>query len=531
MSDSQPSSLAPGDSFGHYQIVERLGHGGMGEVFLAYDSKLERRIAVKVLSPELVSHADWFSRFLREARSVAALNHPNIVTIYSVEEGRGQHLLMMELVEGTTLRRILPTHGFSFSQFFGIAVGLTNALSAAHERGVAHRDLKPENVMITPSGWVKVLDFGLAKRTPVETSLTSFDTTLTVAGHVVGTVSYMSPEQAAGLSVDHRSDIFSLGVMFYEMLSGVRPFSGETASQVIASILRDTPQPLETRRTDLPVGLARAVETCLCKDRAGRFESVRELQSVLRDVGRQVDAQALQPMSSTSFADTRGSRLRLTAVLAGVFLLNWIETTVEGAVRTEVVSGLGYDMARAFAWLEGGLSFERHDLTNAAAVFGGSFSYFVLPILMLTALVITLWRRPAIDGYRVLVLAFVVTYAISFLFFVFLPVPERWAFPASNAILLSDLWSTRLIELLRPFSGLDNCFPSFHVAATVDMVLVGLIYKVRFRHALGLLGAAVITSTYLLGIHWLADIGAGLALGAISVRVAGVLNERFSGPV
>jgi len=358
---------------------------------------------------------------------------------------------------------------------------------------------------------------------------------------VIGTMAYMSPEQAMGLPVDHRSDIFSLGVVFYEMLSGVRPFSGETAPQVVASILRDAPHPLQIQRPDLPSALVGAIETCLCKDRLGRFETARELQSVLRDLARQVDIQ--QGLSRTSLrtetSDSRSipsggllsaahSRGVLTAVLGGVFVLNWIETTIERAVKPGVVPGLGYDMARAFNWLEGGLTFERHDLTNSVAVYGASFAYFFLPVLMLTGLITALWRRTSVDGYRILVLAFAITYAISFGFFVLLPVPERWAFPYSNAILLSDVWSTRLIKLMRPFSGLDNCFPSFHVAAMVDMTLVGYVFNVRFRHTLGLLGASVIVSTYLLGIHWLADIGAALALGVISVCVAVILNERLA---
>jgi membrane-associated phospholipid phosphatase len=185
-------------------------------------------------------------------------------------------------------------------------------------------------------------------------------------------------------------------------------------------------------------------------------------------------------------------------------------------------------MAKAFSWIEGGLSFERHDLANAVAVYGGSFAYFFLPVLLLAATIAVLWLRPTVDGYRIMTLALGVSYIVSLVFFLLLPVPERWAYPDSQAILLSDLWSTRLIEMMRPVSGLDNCFPSFHVSGTFDLVLVWYVLRLRGRAAVACLGAAIAVSTLLLGIHWIADIVAGMALAVVSVRLALLLNARIA---
>ena len=274
-----------GATLGHYRIVELLGKGGMGEVYLAEDTKLQRRVALKILNPDLAGDADRRERFEREARAAAALNHPNIVTIHSVETVGDVVFLTLELVDGQTLADILPSSGLSLDRILAIAIPLTDAVGAAHQRGIVHRDLKPANVMIASDGRVKVLDFGLAKLRE-ESQLP--DNTLgptrahTADGRILGTVAYMSPEQAEGRSVDQRSDVFSLGVMLYEMAAGERPFKGDTALSILSSILRDTPRPLSDLKRDLPGDFARIIRRCLAKDPEDRYQTAKDLRNDLR---------------------------------------------------------------------------------------------------------------------------------------------------------------------------------------------------------------------------------------------------------
>jgi eukaryotic-like serine/threonine-protein kinase len=244
-------------------------------------------VALKVLPPEMARDPDRLRRFQREARAVAALNHPHIVTIYSVEQAAGLHFLTMELVDGQSLDRVIPEGGLPLERILTIAVALADGLAAAHEKGIVHRDLKPCNVMVTRDGRVKVLDFGLAKQ--LRATDPDGDTTLTSAGHtavgvVMGTPAYMSPEQVAGRIVDHRTDLFSLGVILYEMASGERPFQGHSSAELASAILRDTPCALGERRQDLPEALARVIERCLAKGSADRFPSARDLCDALRGV-------------------------------------------------------------------------------------------------------------------------------------------------------------------------------------------------------------------------------------------------------
>jgi eukaryotic-like serine/threonine-protein kinase len=238
-------SLATG-WLAHYRLIDKLGAGGMGEVYLAQDTKLDRRIALKVLPPEAASDPARLERFQREARAVAALNHPHIVTLYSVEEANGVHFLTMERVEGRSLDRIIPERGLPLARLLEIAVALSDALTAAHDKGIVHRDLKPANIIVGENGRPKVLDFGLAKlsHAPVSAGLDSELSTQarTREGVVMGTVPYMSPEQLSGRPLDHRTDLFSLGVMLYEMASGHRPFQGESSAELVSSILRTCPR-------------------------------------------------------------------------------------------------------------------------------------------------------------------------------------------------------------------------------------------------------------------------------------------------
>jgi serine/threonine protein kinase/tetratricopeptide (TPR) repeat protein len=260
----------------------------MGEVYRAADTKLGRDVALKFLPADMAGDPKRLSRFQREARAVAALNHPNIVTIFSVEEIEGVHFLTMELVEGEPLGKLIPAGGLQPAQIVEIAHAMADALAAAHEKGIIHRDLKPANVMVTRDGRVKILDFGLAK----ETHPASFDgTTMTLpdrtqAGVVMGTPAYMSPEQIAGGPVDHRSDIFSLGVVLYEMATGQRPFQGQSYAELASSILRDSPSLVSEVRPGLPADLAQIVRRCLEKDPNHRLQTARDIANQFAETAK-----------------------------------------------------------------------------------------------------------------------------------------------------------------------------------------------------------------------------------------------------
>src|SRR5215471_164287 len=224
--------LASGSSLGSYTIVAPLGTGGMGEVYRAHDPRLGRDVALKVLPADMATDPSRHERFTREARAIAALNHPHIVTIYSTEEADGIRFLTMELVEGQPLDGLIPANGMPLARFLELALPLADALSAAHQKQITHRDLKPANIMVASNGRVKVLDFGLASApaasTAPDVSLADLVTSphVTTPGTIIGTMPYMSPEQVEGKPLDHRTDLFSLGVMFHEMLVGTRPFRG-----------------------------------------------------------------------------------------------------------------------------------------------------------------------------------------------------------------------------------------------------------------------------------------------------------------
>ncbi len=283
-----------GTTLGHYRILDKLGQGGMGEVFLALDTKLDRQVALKILRSESADLEDRLRRFQREARAVAALNHPNIVTIYSVEEADGLHFLTMEYVEGKTLSKLIPKNGLELERFFELSIPLADALSAAHERGVIHRDLKPGNVMVGRDGRVRVLDFGLAKLRPFNTGHQSPVGTeepteeLTAEGRIVGTTPYMSPEQLKGDHVDPRADIFALGVVLYQMATGRHPFSKESSAEVISAILSETPPPVTEVNARLPRHLGRVIRHCLEKDPNQRLQTALDAKNELVELQEEV---------------------------------------------------------------------------------------------------------------------------------------------------------------------------------------------------------------------------------------------------
>jgi serine/threonine protein kinase/Tfp pilus assembly protein PilF len=277
-----------GKTLSHFKILEQIGEGGMGAVYKAEDTNLHRQVALKMLREEMASNPDRLERFRREAQAVAALNHPNIVTIYSIEEAPEGHFMTMELVQGKGLDELVTGDGMSSERMMEIARPLIQALVAAHQRGITHRDLKPANVMMTKDGQVKVLDFGLAKLTAAADSGEHQDLptqTLTQIGTVVGTIPYMSPEQVQGQAVDHRTDIFSLGVILYEMATGRKPFDGANSAEVASKILRDTPESIAVTRPDIPGELGRVIGRCLEKEPELRYQSAADILTALSSVG------------------------------------------------------------------------------------------------------------------------------------------------------------------------------------------------------------------------------------------------------
>ena len=278
--------LTAGEHLGHYEIHALLGAGGMGEVYRATDTRLGREIALKVLPAEMAADHDRLMRFHREAKAAAALNHPNIVTLYSAEEIDGIHFFTMELVDGRPLDELIPAEGFPADRVVELATSLAEAIAAAHDKGLVHRDLKPANILVTSDQHVKVLDFGLAKDV-LAGGQDGHTITYgpTQAGVIMGTPLYMSPEQISGADVDHRTDVFSLGIILFEMLTGHRPFRGASQAELTAAILRDPPPPVT--KPDVPSSLIALIDQCLAKAVGGRLQSARLLASGLRDISRQ----------------------------------------------------------------------------------------------------------------------------------------------------------------------------------------------------------------------------------------------------
>jgi TolB-like protein len=282
-----------GKQLNHYKILDKLGEGGMGAVYLAEDVRLNRKVALKLLPGDMAQDPERLKRFEREAKVVASINHPNIVTLYSVEEADGVKFITMELVDGDTVGDLLPENGFSLEEFFDISIPLVEALGAAHAKGITHRDLKPANVMVTKDQRVKILDFGVAKlQAPegAEGDVGMATQELTQQGTFLGTVAYMAPEQVKGDAPDHRSDIFALGIILYQLATGKRPFSAESPAEVISSILRDEPTPITEIKVDLPYHLGRIVRRCLEKNPELRYQQTAELRNDLRNLRREVDA-------------------------------------------------------------------------------------------------------------------------------------------------------------------------------------------------------------------------------------------------
>jgi len=325
-------AVAAGTRFDRYEIISPLGAGGMGEVYLARDTRLERKIALKLLLEDRTKDDQRVLRFEQEARAASALNHPNIITVYEIGDSDSTHFIATEFIEGLTLRQILADGKMSAIAAIDVAVQIASALSAAHEAGIIHRDIKPENVMLRGDGIVKVLDFGLAKLTEkgvgsgewgkdtVPHSPLSAPFLATDPGTVMGTANYMSPEQARGLRVDARTDIFSLGVMLYEMIAGRAPFTGPTPVDVMTQVLEREPRPLSSFSYSAPPELQRIVGKALRKDREERYQTIKDLLLDLKSLKRELEATATLTYPANQGAMDSGSKVAPgyeTAVIPG----------------------------------------------------------------------------------------------------------------------------------------------------------------------------------------------------------------------
>ncbi len=312
--NGQPDVLI-GQTIGHYKISKRIGAGGMGEVYLATDITAGRKAAIKLLPARFTGNVERLTRFEQEARAVVGLNHPNILTVYEIGEDHSIHYIASELIEGETLRQCLMRGRMQLSEAVDVAVQVTSALAAAHEAGIVHRDIKPENIMLRPDGYVKVLDFGIAKLAESAFaeataegagSMTLAETNL---GSIQGTVRYMSPEQACGAPIDKRTDIWSLGVVLYEMVTGHAPFAGDAPGEVMASILEKEPPALTSYITKTPPELQQIISKTLRKEREERYHSAREPLEALQSLRRRMEFKAELGRSPSA-----RSRLRWTAV-------------------------------------------------------------------------------------------------------------------------------------------------------------------------------------------------------------------------
>jgi serine/threonine protein kinase/alpha-beta hydrolase superfamily lysophospholipase len=338
-------TLEPGTKLGPYEITAPLGAGGMGEVYAARDTRLERDLALKILSAEMADDFEGLSRFEKEARLASALNHPNIVTVYDIGSSGKVRYIAMELVKGSTIRELLRDGALTLPQILDIAAQITEGLAKAHEAGIVHRDLKPENVMVTRDGLAKVLDFGLGKYDLSRLAANSCTTNasegpLTMDGRILGTVDYMSPEQALGVAVDFRSDQFSFGSLLCEMVSGQRPFHRASAVQTLSAIIEASPQLPESLQ--LPGRMREIINRCLQKQPAQRYPSTRILASELRSVAKAPGENAA-PHAQT---EERSRAVRGTTRQNIQFCV-----TSDGARLAYASTGAGYPLVKAANWL------------------------------------------------------------------------------------------------------------------------------------------------------------------------------------
>ncbi|MGB2769728.1 MAG: protein kinase [Candidatus Zixiibacteriota bacterium] len=331
-----------GKTVSHYRVVRKLGEGGMGEVYLAEDTKLDRQVALKFLSEQFASDQNFKVRFKREAQAAAALNHPNIITIHEVAEYEDRPFIAMEFVEGESLKELTARKDLSVQKVIDLGIQISQGLAKAHQAGIIHRDVKPQNILIDKDGRARICDFGLAKLRR--------EVMLTRTGTTVGTVAYMSPEQGQGKEVDQRSDIFSLGVVLYEMVTGQLPFKGEHEAAIVYSIVNETPEPLARYKANVPEGLERVVEKVLRKDRDTRYQSAADITADLKELQRQSTTAAT--LSSKSALGVRKEKRSRAVPIVGVILAAAVAVIALLLLssRTDVPAPPGAEMAARTGW-------------------------------------------------------------------------------------------------------------------------------------------------------------------------------------
>src|SRR5438309_3614087 len=307
-------------TIGHYKISKRIGTGGMGDVYLATDMTAGRKAALKLLPERFTGDAERLKRFQQEAHAVVGLNHPNILTVYEIGEDHSTHYIASELIEGETLRQRLLRGRMEVGEAVDVAIQVASALAAAHETGIVHRDIKPENIMLRPDGYVKVLDFGIAKlaEQEVPVTLAEEEAVLLVETHlgsIMGTVRYMSPEQARGAPIDKGTDIWSLGVVLYEMVTGHAPFAGDTPGETMSSILEKEPPPLTSYVAQIPAELQQIISKTLRKERAERYQSAHELLEALKDLRHKLEVEADLERATAAPLWLRWTRSPIASVL------------------------------------------------------------------------------------------------------------------------------------------------------------------------------------------------------------------------
>ena len=361
--ENEQADLLVGQTIGHYKISKRIGTGGMGDVYLATDMTAGRNAALKLLPTRFTSDAERLKRFQQEERALLGLNHPNILTVYEIGEDHSTHYIASELIEGETLRQRLMRGRMQLREAVDVAIQVASALAAAHETGIVHRDIKPENIMLRPDGYVKVLDFGIAKlaeqevpvTVPTDEALLLVETNL---GSILGTVRYMSPEQAYGALVDKRTDIWSLGVVLYEMVAGHPPFSGETPGEVMASILGKEPPPLTSYVTQTPAELQQIISKTLRKEREERYQSAHELLEALQSLRRSMEFKAALERSTKAplwlrWAAMMATLLAFAAIVTGIvmFSRNRVRSTLvvpEKSIAVLPFENLSHDPDSAY---------------------------------------------------------------------------------------------------------------------------------------------------------------------------------------
>jgi serine/threonine-protein kinase len=531
-----PSSDETGELGPRYERLEELGRGGMATVYRVRDRDLDEEVALKVLNRELAAEETYRERFLREARRMRKIHHPRIVRVTGVDKlPSGQPLLKMPVLRNGSLQDQIRPEGLPEQRVRDWAEDALEALECIHRSGIVHRDVKPSNFLLDAESRACLTDFGIA--------LTADDTRLTRSYEQMGTLAYMAPEQRTRRrSVTEKADVYSLAVVLHELRTGGLPSGtpGASIAGPFGELVRcmgepepeDRPTVTEAleklHRLDQPGAvLPEAAPVPLSIQASPAPVAIPLPSGTAIEKPLLIQAPAETPELSTTPPQQLGARTtRLKRAALGMLLLlffvNYAETAVEDWLRARYRLGVKLEqvLGEAAQWFERGLSFEPHDATNNVAVWGSSIVYyFFFPLLVLGTVAVFYRRR---DPHPMLLLATAATidYLLTLPFYILFPVPERWTYPDSDAVLLSDLVTSKLIQAFRPFSGLNNCFPSFHVSMTV--VVLACLYQegTWFRRAALPLGLTIVLSTFILGIHWLSDILAGLACGLVSFRLA-----------